>query len=78
MRDLKKKDFKKNVALYKCEDVVALKNDRNNSLGKFTVMFWNIRGLSICSDLVPVICSIKTQLGKNTFFLLICIYTETT
>lgn len=70
--------FKENVALYHCEDVVALKNDRNSSVMKFTLIFPNIRIRRICLDLVSVICSVKTEWVKNTFFLLLCMYTEMT
>lgn len=52
------------------------KKDRSNSLLKFTVILWNIRVLRICLDLVSVIYSIRTELGKNTFFLCVCMYTE--
>lgn len=48
---------------------------------KFAVIFWNIRVLRICLDLVSVTYSVKTELGKkNTFFLaclqVYCIYSD--
>lgn len=74
MRAWKREGFKENVAFYKYEDVVALKNDSNKSLMKFIVIFWNIRVLSFRSDLMSVICSIRTELwggkrGRGGIFL---------
>lgn len=77
MSQWKREGFQENVALYCCEDVVALKNDRNSSLMKFTLI-WNIGIRSICLDPVSVICSVNIELGKTTFFLLVCMYTEMT
>lgn len=68
MRAWKREGFKENVAFYKCEDVVALKNDSNKSLMKFIVI-WNIRVLSFRSDLISVICSIRTELVAGSIFL---------
>lgn len=43
---------------------------------KFAVIFWNIRVLRICLDLVSVTYSVRTELGKKIpFFLLVCRYT---
>lgn len=45
---------------------------------KFIVIFWNIRVLRFRSDLMSVICSIRTEWGgggREAFFLLVCMYT---
>lgn len=73
---MEEEGFKENVAFYKCEDVVSLKNDSHKSLMKFIVIIWNIRVLRFHSDLITVICSIRTELGGGggAFFLLVCKY----
>lgn len=69
MSQWKRKGFKEHVALYYREAVAALKHDRESSLMKFAVIFWNVRILRICLHPASVICSVKTELGQNTFFL---------
>lgn len=62
-RAWKREGFKRECGFYKYEDVIALNNDSSKSFMKFIVIFWNIRVLKFHSDLMSMICSIRTELG---------------